>query len=182
MRDFLTTRNQNSWKELIEKEKLARLTWKLNYSEEHPGKPWESRRKRREVPVPNAGAVTLPPIKASQPPPAKSPKQTDQENADIRDLSIMRPVSPRTASLRYDGYSQEGKGRVLYLKKRKQLGPEEKYPLPVLSSWEYGWRLGEVVKEIKPPVHGRSSIVQEHFYRNNGVFVTSSFSDRLLVS
>lgn len=37
----------------------------------------------------------------------------------------------------------QGKGRRLYLQRRGQIRPEEKFDFPLLSSWEYGWRLGE---------------------------------------
>lgn len=37
----------------------------------------------------------------------------------------------------------QGKGRRLYLQRRGQKRPEEKFDFPLLSSWEYGWRLGE---------------------------------------
>ena len=37
----------------------------------------------------------------------------------------------------------QGKGRRQYLQRRGQMRPEEKFDFPLLSSWEYGWRLGE---------------------------------------
>jgi len=81
----------------------------------------------------------------------------------------MRPVDWTTSSRIYEGSSREGKGRSGYLKTRHSLRPEVKYQYPIVSSWEYGWRLGDVIKvdELKNPEFGRSRIVAETFYRNN---------------
>ncbi|XP_075711224.1 protein SPMIP1 isoform X2 [Rhinoderma darwinii] len=59
--------------------------------------------------------------------------------------SQMKPVSPGTRSLLYQGTSKEEKGRHRYLKARNILGPEEKYCFPVTTSWDYGWRLGTII-------------------------------------
>jgi len=96
-----------------------------------------------------------------------------QENVSLTlppvPLRDMNQVDWETRGKIYDGSSREGKGRCSYLKARCELNPEEKYNFPVLSSWEYGWRLGEVVKveEMKNPEFGRSRIVADTFYRSN---------------
>ncbi|XP_075040217.1 protein SPMIP1 [Mixophyes fleayi] len=181
MRDLLTTRNQNCWKELIEKETLTRMTWKLKNSKEHP-KPQQSetsRKKRREVFIPKA-ETTLPPLVNTTQPLVSRTEETDHDQMDILNLAEMRPVTPHTTHVLYDGFSKEGKGRSLYLKKRKQFGPEEKYPYPLLSSWDYGWRLGEEVKEFQAPIHGRSRIVKDTFYSRNGIISVPANTDRML--
>ncbi|XP_075688499.1 protein SPMIP1 [Rhinoderma darwinii] len=180
MRDLLTTRNQNSWKELIEKETLTRMTWKINHSKEHPRHPQlETTRKRREVFIPKA-VISLPPLIKSPPSLVSRTVENDHDQLDILNLAEMRPVTPHTSRVLYDGFSKEGKGRSLYLKVRKQSGPEEKYPHPILSSWDYGWRLGDVVNEFKSPIHGRSRIVKDTFYSRNGILSVPASSDRML--
>jgi len=60
-------------------------------------------------------------------------------------------------------------GRSTYLRARLEARPEEKYNYPVISSWEYGWKLDDVidVEELRNPEYGRSRIVADTFYRNN---------------
>jgi len=84
-------------------------------------------------------------------------------------LRDMNQVDRKTLSKIYDGSSREGKGRYSYLKVRSELNPENKYNFPVVSSWEYGWRLGDVIKveDMKNPEFGRSRIVADTFYRSN---------------
>ncbi|XP_056384251.1 protein ATP6V1FNB-like [Hyla sarda] len=180
MRDLLTTRNQNCWKELIEKETLTRMTWKIKYNKDHPNlNQVETTRKRREVFIPKAG-TSLPPLIKTPPPLVSRTEENYHDQLDILNLSEMRPVTRHTSRLLYDGFSKEGKGRSLYLKVRKESGPEEKYPHPVLSSWDYGWRLGDVMTDFKSPIHGRSRIVKETFYSRNGILSVPSSSDRML--
>ncbi|XP_069824906.1 protein SPMIP1 [Dendropsophus ebraccatus] len=180
MRDLLTTRNQNCWKELIEKETLTRMAWKIKYNEDHP-KPdhVKTTRKKREMFVPKA-VTSLPPLIKTPPPLVSRTEENDHNQLDIVNLSEMRPVTSHTSHLLYDGFSKEGKGRSMYLKVRKHWGPEEKYPHPVLSSWDYGWRLGDVVTEFRSPIHGRSRIVKDTFYSRNGILSVPSSSDRML--
>lgn len=42
---------------------------------------------------------------------------------------------------------------------------------PYSANWEYGWKLGEVIKvaDIKKPVAGRTRIIEDTFYRPNGI-------------
>ncbi|KAM8929968.1 protein SPMIP1-like [Pelodytes ibericus] len=180
MRDLLTTRNQNIWKEQIEKETISRMTWKLKHSQEHPTLKAEKTRKRRELPIPKAGTTLLPPINVSKQPLVKMSQEPDFYHVDVQNLREMRPVSPHISRLLYDGVSKEGKGRSMYLKKQKDFSPEEKFPHPILSSWDYGWRLGDVVKELKAPIHGRSKIVRDTFYNRNGVLQVPASTDKLL--
>ncbi|XP_073498851.1 protein SPMIP1 [Phyllobates terribilis] len=180
MKDLLTTRNQNSWKELIEKETLTRMTWKMKYNEEHPTQPQlETTRKRREVFIPKA-VTSLPPLIKTPPALVSRTEESDHDQLDILNLAEMRPVTPHSSHVLYDGFSKEGKGRSLYLQMRKRLGPEEKYLHPLLSSWDYGWRLGDVVNEFQTPIHGRSRIVKDTFYSRNGILSIPSSSDRML--
>ncbi|KAM3914274.1 protein SPMIP1 [Leptodactylus fuscus] len=180
MKDLLTTRNQNCWKETIDKETLTRMTWKMKYNKEHPTPhQQETTRKRREVFIPKA-VTSLPPLDKTPPPLVSRNEENDHDQLDILNLAEMRPVTPHTSQVLYDGFSKEGKGRSLYLKVRKQFGPEEKYQHPILSSWDYGWRLGDVLPDFKTPIHGRSRIVKDTFYSRNGILSIPSSSDRML--
>lgn len=83
----------------------------------------------------------------------------------------MRVASANTRTLLYTGLSAEGEGRKAYLCQRKTKGPEEKYQYPLTSALEVGWKIREVSAkmESKPAQFGRSRIVQDTFFRTNGV-------------
>jgi len=59
-----------------------------------------------------------------------------------------------------------------FLRARTTLGPEDKYEYPFVSSFNYGWRLNDHIKEYKPADHGRSQLIQSTFYRGNTAFMT----------
>ena len=86
-------------------------------------------------------------------------------------LVEMRPSSPKTRELLYDGFTKEGRGRYLYLQQRYRKVPEAKYEYPLTSSLEYGWKLGDVIKkeDIKKPAFGRTRIVADTFYTRTGI-------------
>lgn len=86
-------------------------------------------------------------------------------------LTEMIPPSPHVKDTLYDGFTKEGKGRYQYLRSRCTTIPELKYHYPLCSSWEYGWRLDDVIpkESIKKPPHGRTRIVEDTFYTRNGV-------------
>ncbi|KAJ0049966.1 hypothetical protein NL108_014295, partial [Boleophthalmus pectinirostris] len=54
---------------------------------------------------------------------------------------VMRPASPQTRQSLYQDSSHQGRGRSQYLRRRGQMLPEQKFDFPLVSSWEYGWRL-----------------------------------------
>lgn len=86
-------------------------------------------------------------------------------------VAEMQPVEPRVKDKLFDGFTKEGKGRYQYLNCRYKESPEDKFSFPLLSSWEYGWRLGDVIKkeDIKKPQHGRTKIVADTFYTRTGI-------------
>ncbi|TGZ65679.1 hypothetical protein CRM22_005774 [Opisthorchis felineus] len=83
----------------------------------------------------------------------------------------MRPASPPTKALLYEGISHDRKGRYQYLNKRYRKDPEEKFPYPMPMSWDYGWRLSDVVKsdEVKKSPYGRIAIVKNTFFNRTGI-------------
>ncbi|XP_075794965.1 protein SPMIP1 [Pelodiscus sinensis] len=184
MRDLLTTRAQQCWKELIEKEAFSRVSWKVKYGHKFPRlEPCSGSRRKCILPAlcpPKAQEEGLTPPRAQEEGESLPRKQEGKSQEPL--LMEMRPATPKTKHLLYQGISQEGKGRHLYLQERKQKRPEEKFHYPVLSSWEYGWRLGDVITEIKAPIHARSGIVKDTFYTRNGVFCHPSKTDKLSFS
>uniref|UniRef100_A0A3Q4HC77 Si:ch211-193l2.10 n=1 Tax=Neolamprologus brichardi TaxID=32507 RepID=A0A3Q4HC77_NEOBR len=65
--------------------------------------------------------------------------------------------------------------QTLYLHRRGHIKPEEKFNFPLLSSWDYGWRLGT----METPSSARSSLVKNTFYAKNGVFSRPAATDTL---
>ncbi|XP_019360518.1 PREDICTED: uncharacterized protein LOC109289081 [Gavialis gangeticus] len=193
MKDLLTTRNQDCWKELIEKELFSRVGWNTKYGHKFPRlQPCSGPKRKcflptifspREQEEGNQGEGTG--FKKNgirhqerQPKDVSLPRK-QEEGVQEPLLPEMRPASPGTMRLLYQGISWEGKGRHLYLQERKQKSPEDKFSYPVLSSWEYGWRLGGFVTEGKAPMHAKSRIVRDTFYIKNGIFHHPSKSDKL---
>uniref|UniRef100_A0A8C6SHP3 Si:ch211-193l2.10 n=1 Tax=Neogobius melanostomus TaxID=47308 RepID=A0A8C6SHP3_9GOBI len=69
------------------------------------------------------------------------------------------------------------RGRSQYLRSRSLMLPEQKFEFPLLSSWEYGWRLGDFSLDYKTPTRARSSVIKSAFYARNGVFNSPSPTD-----
>ncbi|XP_032996891.1 protein ATP6V1FNB [Lacerta agilis] len=190
MRGLLTTREQNGWRELINKEASCRVSWKAKYGHKYPRRVTDYGVAKRKCFLP---AICPPEKSASslrcqevtlqkedgQQLSGKEEKQGEEGPSLQHPLPEMRVPTPQTTQLLYQGFSHEGKGRHHYLKQRKMKSPEEKFCYPVLSSWEYGWRLGDVVKDMRTPIHGKSRIVKDTFYFKNGIFYHPSKTDKL---
>lgn len=185
----MDTRAQNSWKELIEKEAATRIQCKLKLEESKKNEDeWFVRSKYTQVKpmvqlnsanqeAPKTAEEYMKPIVYPPRPVRKNladeieklSEQLRLSGANL--LSDMRPARPEVRQVLYDGFSKEGKGRAKYLRARKSDDPEEKYEYPLVSSFDYGWKLDETGKdEYRNPVHGRNKIVEDSFYRRNGVF------------
>ncbi|XP_068940645.1 protein SPMIP1 [Petaurus breviceps papuanus] len=196
MRDLLSTRNQAYWTELIEKEAYSRARWRIKFAHKYPRVPGPSKKCQLPFVSPAADPCLLPPI--SPPRMECSERSTSPEGAGVQSpqegdekgqteeakaesfLPEMRPATPKTGQLLYQGISREGRGRLLYLQARWQQKPEDKFRYPVLSSWDYGWGIGDSMKEAKAPVHARSRLIRDTFYFRNGVFHQPSRSDQRL--
>uniref|UniRef100_A0AAY4BY57 Sperm microtubule inner protein 1 C-terminal domain-containing protein n=1 Tax=Denticeps clupeoides TaxID=299321 RepID=A0AAY4BY57_9TELE len=175
---LLTTQNQNCYREMIKKEAYTRLTWKMKYSEDYP--TCFASRRPKDVGLPKLPGTKplLPPVpklreKKREPP---APTQTS-----LSEAPLMRPVSPQTRDMLYQGLSKEGNGRSFYLHQRVQKGPEERFHHPMLSSWDYGWRLGETKVETCrcwKCIHICNTYVST-FYARNGIFNIPSPTDQL---
>ncbi|KAM3849781.1 protein SPMIP1-like [Diretmus argenteus] len=166
MRTLMTTQNQNFYREQIQKEMLTRLAWKTRYSKLAVLPPVTTASDRQKhLPPP------LPPLPPAVPAGGEG---------GLSVAPLMRPVSPQTREALYQASSHHGKGRSLYLQRRGQKRPEEKFDFPLLSSWEYGWRLGDYSLDYRSPASGRSSVVKNTFYARNGIFNIPSATDTLL--
>ena len=176
----MDTRAQNTWKEQIEKEASTRVNHKFTSGSKDDSAAskeedeWFVRSKYTK----SAAAAPKMPTSINFPPrpekknPAQNVAKIVQElKANDKDLlSDMKPPSEQVKNLLFDGFTKEEKGRYQYLKARKADDPESKYEYPLLSSFEYGWKLNEVSTQYKTPANGRTKIVEESFYRRNGVF------------
>ncbi|XP_060925990.1 uncharacterized protein LOC133000133 [Limanda limanda] len=188
MRGLFTTQSQNCYREQIQKEMLTRLSWTSRYSTSFPSccrvadqpsrgspqRPGESARPRAALPP-----VTSAPKKRQSDLPPPPPPPLLPVDGRLSVAPAMRPVSPRTSKALYQDSSHNGKGRRLYLQRRGLLRPEEKFEFPLLSSWEYGWRLGDFTLDYRTPCRARSSVVRNTFFTRNGVFSSSSATDTL---
>lgn len=173
------TQIQKFLEESYNKERDVRLAWhaKLGPKESGKSKQFEVfRRKIENESKPGDGFLAKVPKDVVEPRYNKKITKVDDTLAGKADSAHslnaeMRPVTPNTKTKLYDGFTKEGKGRYQYLSSRYEKNPEEKFSFPLLSSWEYGWRLGDVIKkeEIKKPVNGRTRIVADTFYTRTGI-------------
>ncbi|KAK5873131.1 hypothetical protein PBY51_013772 [Eleginops maclovinus] len=188
---MLTTQSQNCYREQIQKEMLTRLAWKSRYSHLYPSNqppkissegtnlPGDTQPVLPPVTRANKEQSDLPPL-PPPPRPLLPPPEISLEGEGRPNVSpLMRPVSPNTRHALYQDSSHHGKGRRLYLQRRGHIRPEDKFDFPVLSSWEYGWRLGDYTMDYKTPSRAKSSVVKSTFYARNGVFSNPSATDTL---
>ena len=189
----MDAQQQNFWIESINKEATLRFAWQLRYSKqfakdaasmqkgsnvkekglhiksnisdvikrmEESAKKREEEREKKDAGKRSSAA-------------RDSPSGENQEPAKEKEYPLrdMRPSTPSTRALLYNGISAHGEGRFAYLKKRTLLAPEEKYEFPILSSCEYGWKILQLSKNTRPSEYGRTCIVRDTFYRNSGIIM-----------
>ncbi|XP_049432879.1 protein ATP6V1FNB isoform X3 [Epinephelus fuscoguttatus] len=198
MRCLLTTQSQNFYREQIQKEMLTRLAWKSHYAKLYPSRYNPRNNSTEPTQLPQLAAdprAVLPPVTRTtekrsnlppsrshpppHPPPPPPPVVSSEGEGQLSVAPLMRPVSPETRHTLYQDSSHNGKGRSLYLQRRRHIRPEEKFDFPVLSSWEYGWRLGDYSLDYRTPSCAKSSVVKNTFYARNGVFSSPSAIDTL---
>lgn len=178
---------QNFWVENIEKEAALRFAWQLRYSKQFASKNQQPMKQQAKPdPPPMAGksfkeniSDQIEKIQSKKSPIRTTSRQSAQSIRSLGSsnkrrnrpavLTDMRPPTAKTKALLYDGISAHGEGRIAYLKKRKQLSPEEKFEFPVLSSCQYGWKMLEYAKEPNKSKFGRTCIVRDTFYRSSGI-------------
>jgi hypothetical protein len=176
----MDTQQQNFWQESIEKEAALRFAWYLRYTKNFAK---DVAKKKPEVVNENIasakafqdnistrlqklGSTSAEDSKKSRSASRRSLRRFLSKDGIVQD---MRPPSVSTKAILYNGISAHGEGRYAYLKKRRQLAPEEKYEFPILSSNLHGWKITEYIKEPKHSPFGRTCIVRDTFYRNSGI-------------
>ena len=80
----------------------------------------------------------------------------------------MHPIDKNIRARLYNGITREGLGRHDYLKKRRELHPDDKYTFQLCSSWDYGWEMPQ--DSLPTAKHGRTRIVRDTFYKRYGIF------------
>ncbi|XP_045165356.2 protein ATP6V1FNB-like [Mercenaria mercenaria] len=172
------TQIQKFLEESYNKERDVRLAWHAKLGPKDGGKSKQFevfRRKIENEAKPADGFLSKVPKNVKEPRYNKKITQADDTfvcKSGTNLLSAeMRPVTPGVKEKLYDGFTKEGKGRYQYLEKRNEKNPEDKFSFPLLSSWEYGWRLGDVIKQddFKAPDNGRNRIVADTFYTRTGI-------------
>jgi hypothetical protein len=95
-------------------------------------------------------------------------KEVAERSKRINTAINMRPVTPDVKDKLFDGFTKEEKGRYQYLKNRKQKSPEGKYEFPIISSWQYGWKLDDYVT-LRKPAYARTRKIKDTFYTRTGI-------------
>ncbi|VDD79916.1 unnamed protein product [Mesocestoides corti] len=95
---------------------------------------------------------------------------TEEGKDGLPSIEFMRPASPRTRAVLFEGISATGGGRAKYLKLRNLKDPEDKYAVKYPTSWDYGWYFKKMVKldEIKKPFN-HTSIIKNTLFSRNGI-------------
>ena len=173
----IDTRSQDAWKELIHKEAATRMAWHKSYKPKVNEDEWFKRAFYTQA-VSKPISRSLPPIL----PPTRSKPSYDPKNSsnvlpikidlknDSNENNDMYPVKQELKDVLFDGFSKEEKGRYQYLNLRKEIPLEHRYQYPVSNAMEYGWKLGETGQKFQAPTYAKGKIVEESFYRRNGVF------------
>ena len=196
MAKCMDTQLQNFWKESIGKEAALRFSWHMRYSKQFkdnratksasgaPFRPNVVPKPSRHSSVPDGKTVaerirrlesekrrrnTVADKKKSISDSTERPRLS--KSAGVLSLKDMRPPTPGTRGLLYQGISAHGDGRYAYLRKRKMLTPEEKYEFPILSSCQYGWKIRDFGGHTKPSPHARVCVIKDSFYRNSGIIL-----------
>lgn len=177
----MDTQRQNFWVESINKEAAVRFAWHLKYSKKFAKKAIKQQsdaaRKSKAVPISNNSAISQQ-IKRMESEERReleaaeetAPKSPTTKPSEVKKFNEMKPVPRKIMSLLYDGISHHGEGRYAYLRARKGVAPEDKFEYPVLTSCQYGWRLGDHGLPTTSPF-ARTSIVRDTFFRYSGIIV-----------
>ncbi|XP_033746572.1 protein ATP6V1FNB-like [Pecten maximus] len=176
-----STQIQKFLEESYNKERDSRLAWYFKKTDKSNSmaQSKQSEVARRQIQnAPKPAEDLLNKLPADRTPQRFNKKKSNFQDVPLREnisaemLNVaMHPVTTNVRNKLYDGFTKEGKGRYQYLCDRYKESPEDKFQFPLLSSWEYGWRLGDVVKksEIKKPPFGRTRIVADTFYTRTGI-------------
>lgn len=165
----IDTRTQDAWKELIHKEAATRISWHKTYQQQTHEDEWFKQGFYRQALSKPLGRSILPVTTPKPSIPTRVTVEKPKENIN-ETLEDMHPVKREHLNVLFDGFSKEEKGRYKYLNLRKEIPLENRYQFPVSNSMTYGWKLGETGQKFQAPTYARGKIVEESFYRRNGVF------------
>ncbi|XP_012644786.1 uncharacterized protein LOC105884915 [Microcebus murinus] len=207
-REPLTSQNQACWQEHIQKEAAARVAWKINYGHKYLKEGTRPRKRLQQAPfrpalvagpVPATSSFDHKEVQVGRPEtrgvwnqlsggvgvqgaPPKGDRGTTQGPAgQTRPEGLeMRQVPSSTLQLLFQGISHDGQGRALYLRERHRQKPEEKFRYPILSSWEYGWHVGDAVRHTKAPAYAKVQPITKAFYTKSGIFHFPRRTDQLM--
>ncbi|XP_050999239.1 protein ATP6V1FNB [Acomys russatus] len=209
MRELFNDRNQAFLGEQIKKEVLARTTWTLRYGHKYLKEGSRARKQPRPA-APFGSVLKASPVASTGSPVRKEPQEGWPKTRGVQDQHFtaggaqgsrarqardapehaasqgrpenlkMKQPAPATLKLLFQGISHDGQGRQGYLKERYRLKPEEKFKYPMVSSWEYGWHVGDVMKDFRTPAHARMHPITKSFYLKNGLFYIPRRSDDLM--
>ena len=174
----MNTQLQNFWVESINKEASLRFAWHLRYSKQFSKSGWKPKPQKSESHFRSSVSERIKKMESERRPRSSLLATGTQREEDARltksdgalSMRDMRPPSAYTRSLLFNGISAHGEGRYAYLKKRRSLTPEKKYEFPILSSCQYGWKIGEC-KNPKSSAHARTCVIKDTFYRNSGIIL-----------
>ncbi|XP_060246908.1 protein SPMIP1 [Meriones unguiculatus] len=206
MRDVFNPQNHAYFGNIIRKEVAARTAWTIRYGHKYLREASGARKQPQQAPF---GSVSKACPAPSTGPPVRK-KEGWSEARGVRDQLFraagvqgnrvqqvriapqhrapqgrpedlkMKHPTPATLKLLFQGTSHDGQGRTMYLKERNRLKPEEKYKYPMVSSWEYGWHVGDVMENYKNPAFARTYPITKSFYNKNGIFHIPRRSDNIM--
>ena len=170
------TKLQNFMCQQIENENLSRLKFYYDYRE----RPEDFKRSGMsgnfgvygsQGKVPVFGLPKINPMEYAR----KVKQEEEEELKRLREEARMTnmkeemfPPNPQVKEKLYDGFTKEEKGRYQYMKSRNVIIPEKKYTYPILSSWDYGWKLDQPSSADRSRF-SRTRIVKDSFYTRNKV-------------
>uniref|UniRef100_A0AC11EBY1 Uncharacterized protein n=1 Tax=Ovis aries TaxID=9940 RepID=A0AC11EBY1_SHEEP len=179
MKDLLTSQKQACWQEHIRKETAARVAWNLSYGHKHLKEGALPRKQPQKAAFPSAFGAR--PSQATSSPDSKEVPAGRLETRELQDqLSRGVGVQGPAPKLLFQGISHDGQGRASYLRERYRQKPEEKFLYPIVSSWEYGWHMGEAMKDARPPTYARFQPITKKFYIKSNIFHVARRTDQLM--
>merc|ERR1712168_1558234 len=171
----MDTMRQNFWAESIKKETQLRRSWySTHQSKEQSTKSMENsnqilqrRASKLRAFVPKAVDRKIEGYNENETE-VKLPELKRTPDKVGKCAEIMHPVDNSVRGRLYNGITREGLGRHDYLKKRRELHPDDKYTYQLCSSWDYGWEMPQ--ENLPTAKRGRTRIVRDTFYKRYGIF------------
>ncbi|XP_077652105.1 protein SPMIP1 [Urocitellus parryii] len=198
MREVSFSQNQACWQEHIQKETAARVAWNIHYGHKFLKEGTRAKKQPKQAPfrsTPVAGQVPASSSLVSKEVKVGHPQVQGVQNQLIRkargatqgpaghsrpENSVMRQAPSSTLKLLFKGVSHSGEGRARYLQERYRQLPEEKFRYPILSSWEYGWHVGDAMKNFTTSPYAKTQTIAKTFYLKSSIFHLPRRTDQLM--